>query len=253
MSLGSPDRRRLDDALQALRACVVAAAPDPLSTLTIRTQHVEGNAGRVEEVSAGGGVYVRVDGIPIGRTLPDGTLTAKVPSGSISVSAIVPPNAFGVADVRISPGAIAAATIVLDDAKEPSDETDLVLEEAMSGTLRADTTSLTLQFMTNDRPLAVEEIQEVDVLDDSGVESRDLTRRFAISGTAIVAIDATTMLEALSAVPSASLRLRVAASDQDGFVHDGVVEFRIQKPAARPGRAADPLVRAGGIRSSESN
>jgi hypothetical protein len=222
------DRLGLEHALSALRSCVLAATPAALATLSVRTQYIEEHPGRGNTASAGGGVYVRVEGIPIGQTLPDGTLSAQVPSGSINVSAIVPPTTFGSVDVRISPGGLAAATIDLDDTKEPSDETDLVLMEAANGTLRRDTMSLTLQFVTDDHPLVVKDIEEVGMIDSEGTETRDFRPLFAISSAAIVAIDARAVLHALSnsATP---VRLSVAARDENGFVHDGLVEFRIQK------------------------
>lgn len=223
------DRPRLEAALGALRACVSTATPADMATLTVRTNYLDGPAGREFTRSAGGGVYIRVGNVAVGRTSPDGTLTTQVPSGEILVWAIVPPEQAGQADVRLSPGGTGAVTITLED-KEPSDETDLMLLEPRDGVLRTGTRSLSLQFVVDDQPLAINGIEDVELLDINGVFAKDLADLFTISGTRIVALNPRAVLEALSDSPSVAVRVRVEADGSDGFSHDGVVEFRIERP-----------------------
>jgi hypothetical protein len=226
--LATEDRARLIAALTALRSCVSSAIAPDMATLTLHTNYVEENADAVVTRSAGGGVYIRVEDIPVGRTTQNGTLTTQVPSGALTVTAIVPPNAFGWTSVQLSPGGTGAVTIALDQDKEVSDETDLVLIEADEGVLFADTTSVTLQFMVDQDPVAIERIIAVELLDTAGGVTRDLTSLFAVSETTIMAVNPNAVLNLLLHDASSPIRLRISAADSQGFMHDNVIEFRIR-------------------------
>jgi hypothetical protein len=216
-----------------------------MATLTMKATYFEDeNAGRVISRPAGAGVYIRVEELPVGRTSQAGTLTVMVPSGEITVTAIVPPDAWGEGMVRVSPGSTGAVTVVMDDTKEPSDETDLVLKEVHDGVLRADTPSLTLQFLEGQRPMRVERIEEIELLDDEGKTTRYLTDLFSISGTAIVAKNARAVLNALSNRDAPLIRLRVSVTGRDHFVHDGTVEFRVSVFNAASCGGCDARVRS---------
>ena len=228
----SDERTNLEGALAMLHGCISSTPPDPMATITIRATYFEDErGGRTISRPAGAGVYIRVEEIPVGRTRQAGTLTAMVPSGDVTVTAIVPPDAWGEQMVRVSPGTAGAVTVVMDDTKEPSDETDLVVKEVHDGVLRADTPSLTLQFLEAQHPMRAETIEEIELLDDEGNTRRYLTDLFLISGTAIVARNARAVLDALPSREAAVIRLRVSVTSRDGFVHHGTVEFRVLSSA----------------------
>jgi hypothetical protein len=225
--LAGENRTSLEAALAALRSCVSSATPPAMATLTVRTNDLAQNAGNLTERSAGAGVYIRVENIPVGRTSEAGTLTAQVPSGAVTVTAMVPPNALGETSVRLSPASARTVAITLDE------DTDLVLVEAYDGVLRADVTSLTLQFVQNGHPVVVKEVEAVHLLSDAGDVERNLTPLFAASGTGIVAVDPQAVLGLLPDDPSAVIRVRVEAADPARFGHSNVVEFRITRGRIR--------------------
>jgi hypothetical protein len=222
-------RARLDTALAALASCVSSAAPARMARLTVQARYVEDKAGQLVERSAGAGVYIRVEETPVGRTSQSGSLTAQLPSGEIRVTAIVPPHSAGERFVTLPPGGANTVAVILDREKEVEDETDLVLVEGHDGVLRADAASLSLRFVDGARPVVVERIKAIELLNSAGNVTRDLTRLFRVSGTAIVAADPRAVIAALASDPSVPIRVRVAAADSAGFVHWNQVWFQIRK------------------------
>jgi hypothetical protein len=81
------------------------------------------------------GALVRVDGMAISRTKAGGIFTERVPSGSLRVTAEVPPSEAGEAEIDVHPGAAGSAAIVLQSSKEVTEETLLVVAEADGGVL----------------------------------------------------------------------------------------------------------------------
>jgi len=237
------ERARLDAQLTALRSCLSTAAAPPMARLTVRARHVETEAGQPAERSAGAGVYIRVDDIPVGRTSQRGELTAQVPSGEIRVTAIIPPHTFGERFVSLPPGGEETVTVMLDPDKEVTDETDLVLVEAREGVLRADARSLSLRFVENNRPIALKRISAIELLDAAGNVVRDLSPLFRVSGTAIVAADPGAVITALGGASSGSIRLRVAAADRAGFVRLNQIGLKVadRRDTRRASRHAPPV------------
>jgi hypothetical protein len=222
-------RARVASAIAELTSCLSSAAPPPMARLAINARQLEDKAGQVTERPAGAGVYLRVEGIPVGRTSAGGALTAQVPSGGVYVEAIVPPNAWGEGWVTLTPGGTGTMAVTLDPDKEPVDETDLVLVEAHDGVLRANAPSLSLRFVEDDRPVGITRIEAIELLDSDGHVTRDLTGLFHVSGTAMVAADPRAVIAVLASEPSVPIRVRVTAADRAGFVHWNEVEFRIRK------------------------
>jgi len=226
--LFAADRRAdLASAVAAFTFCLSSAAPPPLAELTINARELEVKAGLVRERSARAGVYLRVEGIPVGLTSERGALTARVPSGDVYVEAILPPNAWGEGSVTLTPDGIGTVAVTLDPDKEPSDETDLVLVEAHDGVLRANARSLSLRFVETDRPVRITRIEAIELLDRDEHVTRDLTGLFRVSGTAMVAADARAVIALLATEPSVPIRVRVRAVDRAGLVHLNQVEFVI--------------------------
>ncbi len=80
-----PDvRKDLSARLAAFRTCIATHQPPPLATITLQAFFYKPEAANERE-PAGAGVTITVDGVPIGRTDGDSTLTAKVPSGPLHV------------------------------------------------------------------------------------------------------------------------------------------------------------------------
>jgi hypothetical protein len=222
-------RAGLASAVAEFASCLSSAAPPPMARLTIRARQLEDKAGQVTERAAGAGVYLRVEGIPVGRTSEAGVLRAPVPSGDVYVEAIVPPNAWGEGWVTLTPGGTGTVAVTLDPDKEPTDETDLVLVEAHDGVLHANAPSLSLRFVEGNRPVGIARIEAIERLDSDGNVTRDLTGLFHVSGTAMVAADARAVIAVLAGEPSVPVRVRVTAVDRAGFGHWNEVEFRIPK------------------------
>jgi hypothetical protein len=210
-------------------SCLSSAAPPPMARLTINARQLEEKAGQVTERPAGAGVYLRVEGIPVGRTSEGGVLRAQVPSGDVYVEAIVPPNAWGEGWVTLTPAGTGTLAVTLHPDKEPADETDLVLVEVHDGVLRANAPSLSLRFVEGDRPVGIARIEAIALLDSAGDVARDLTGLFHVAGTAMAAADARAVIALLASEPSVPIRVRVTAADRAGFAHWNQVEFRIRK------------------------
>jgi hypothetical protein len=61
----------------------------------------------------------------------------RVPSGSLVVSAEIPPSEAGQVDVSLEPGSSGAVSVVLDSSKDVTEETPLVVAEGKGGVLSA--------------------------------------------------------------------------------------------------------------------
>jgi hypothetical protein len=221
---------RIKPALGALRSCVSTATAPALSTVNVRVFRLDGGTLDALGARGGAGVYVRVEGIPVGRTAAGGTLRVSIPSGAVKVTALVPSTAEGVEPVTIEPGASRNVSIGLDADGDVMEETDLAIAEAAAGVLRATTPSFTLKFTDGDRAVPLSSQPEVELLDSSGDVERTLNDMFTIKGGAIAATDVRAVLAAVRPrqAGQTSVRLRVRGVDADGFTHGNVVEFRLE-------------------------
>ena len=192
-----------------------------MTTLTVRALRIDGRA-------YGAGVYIRVDEIPIGRTAGNGTLQGQVPSGPVRVTAIAPPTSFGEALLTLIPGRRATASVTLDPDKEPAEETDLVLVEANDGVVRRTASSLTFQFIRDDRRVPLRSIEAVELLNPSDDVDRELRDFFTIADGAIAAVDVRRLLAALPRDGPSPIRLRVTGIDTEEFIHSNIVELRLE-------------------------
>ena len=221
-------------ALEAMRSCVARTRAPRLATVTVRVFRLDG--GSLDDLGArgGAGVYVRVDGIPVGRTTAGGTLRAQIPSGPVTVTAVVPSTAEGVQPVTMAPGGSRRISLGLDADGDVFEETDVAVSEAVHGVLPAKPPSLTLQFTDGDRVLPVVSGAEVELLDASDGVQQNLSPLFTIQAGAIVARDARAVLAAVHDQRATTVRLQVRGVDADGFTHGNVVEFRVQPEQSRP-------------------
>jgi hypothetical protein len=228
-----PAAKRIEavEALTAFRTCISSARPPAFGTLTV---HVfdEDDArpdGRGEPAAAG--VLIRVEGRDVGRTRTDGTLTARVPSGSVDVLGIIPPSDVGLNEgVRVPPAAETTIELILRSGAEPAEDTDLILAEARDDVLLHTATSLTFKFLRDDVFVPMARIEEVAlVLDAQGGDFEFLPDElFAVQDGAIVATNVRRVVDMLMSHAVGTVRVRVTALDGEQFVHSADVEFRIR-------------------------
>jgi len=218
-------------ALEAMRSCVSTTQAPGLATLNIRVFRLDGGSLDALGARGGAGVYVRVEDIPVGRTAAGGTLRVQIPSGRVTVTAVVPSTAKGVQPVTIEPGGSLSVSVGLDGDGDVFEETDVAVGEAVNGVLPANAPSLTLKFTDGDRLVRVVTGAEVKLLDSSDGVQQNLSPLFTVKAGAIVARDARTVLAAVrppNDERATTVRLHVQGVDADGFTHGNVVEFRVQ-------------------------
>jgi hypothetical protein len=115
------------------------------------------------------------------------------------------------------------------DSKEPSEDSDLLLEEAPDDILPANPPSITLKFVQDDVPVRIDRIEEMRIADDRYEAGESVDEFFGVSDGAIHA-----------KVPSAAYRgmaaharigrplwLTVSAIDTEERSHYGTLPFQI--------------------------
>jgi hypothetical protein len=218
-------------ALEAMRNCVSGAQAPDLATVNVRVFRLDGGSLDALGARGGAGVYVRVEGIPVGRTAAGGTLRVQMPSGHVVVTAVVPSSAEGVKPVTMEPGSSGSVSVGLEGDGDVIEETDLAVREAVSGVVHATAPSLTLQFSNDNGLVPIVEQAEVELIDSSYGVQQNLSRLFTIRAGAIVARDVRTVFAAVRPLPHervTTVRLLVHGVDADGFTHGNDVEFRVQ-------------------------
>jgi hypothetical protein len=220
-------RKELTKSIGALRSCLASAEPAPLATITIHAFAEDGSPEGNPGTPAGEGVYVDVEGIRIGRTGPDGTLQAAVPSGTVRVSAIEYPSSIGGHEVTLSPGESASVRLVLAEGKEPTEDSDLLIPEAPDEILPANATSLTLAFEQDNAPVAIESIDSIELSDGSGDAGDDLEQFFKVAGAVMHTTDPAAVYRRIAGRSRIGrpLWLAVSATDTEGRSHYGGVSF----------------------------
>ena len=216
-----PDQRKEVAAVfDAFRNCIAATRAPELATVTVRTFLYDPDAPG-ERGAPPAGASVEVEGLRVGQTRRDGTLTVRVPSGEIRITAAIPPNMWGEGYVTTRPRGSGALSVVMDDGKEVSEDAELVLTEAVDDIIRATSTSFTLRFMQNGRPMHVTSVDNIDLLDRDGNFERALDELFTVAGGAIVAKSPAQVFDALAKhfgetitlqVDSEKVRFRVGQS-----------------------------------------
>jgi hypothetical protein len=224
------DRQRaeLTQSIRALKRCLAARPQQPLTWITIAVFDEPNTPDRSRGDSAGAGVFVEAEGITIGRTGADGTLEAKLPLGVVEVEATKYPSSWGAGRVTVSAGESQTVSIVMLGDKEPSEETDLLLEEAPDGILPANPASITLKFTEDGHPVRVETIESIEISDIDGDGIEELTRSFAVSDGVILPTDAAAVLRILEqrSEHGRAVRLSASAVDPDGRTRYGEVKFQ---------------------------
>jgi len=215
-------RTELTKSIDALRRCLATTEPMPLATLTIRAVREDGTP-------AGGGVFLDVEGIAVGRSGSDGTIQSTVPSGKINITATEYPSSDGSDVVTIAPGGSEVVSVVLLDSKEPSEDSELVLEEAPDDILPLNAASLTLKFVQDDVPVKIDRIEGIEVSDERGDAGESVEELFGVRDGAIYAKVPPAVYGRITghARIGRPLWLTVSAVDTEGRSHFGSLPFQI--------------------------
>jgi hypothetical protein len=224
------DRRqheRVIAAIERFRTCIAMNDPPATSTLTIRTYERDERAPRGRGRRPEGITYIDVDGIRVGQTGTDGAVTLRVPSGTIHLTATLYPSSWAEEFVTLEPGSSRTVSIVLDDSKEPAEDTDLELVEAVDDIIPSASRSFTLRFMRDDEPVQIARIWEVDLMDRDGNIDGALDKLFEIRDGAIAAIDPGAVFDAMAKRSAETVTLSVQASDTADRTHANHVQFRV--------------------------
>jgi hypothetical protein len=216
-------RSKLTKSVDVLRRCLAAMEPAPLATLTIRVFQED------ETHPAGEGVFLDVEGVHVGRSGSDGTFQTTVPSGTIHIQATEYPSSVGSDDVTIAPGGSRVVSVVMADSKEPSEDSELVLEEAPDDILPANPASLTLKFVQDDVPVRIDRIEEIEIADGRGEAGESVDEFFGVSDGAIDAKVPSAVYHRMAGHAGIGRPqwLTVSAIDTEGRSHYGSLPFQI--------------------------
>jgi hypothetical protein len=221
-------RAELTQSIRALKRCLAARPQQPLTWVTIAVFDEPNTPDVGRGDPAGAGVFVEVEGITIGRTGADGTLEAKLPLGVVEVAATKYPSSWGAGSITVSAGESQTVSIVMLGDKEPSEETDLLLEEAPDGILPANPASITLKFTEDGHPVRIETIESIEMSDVDGGGNEDLGRSFAVRDGVMIPTDTAAVLRILEqrSENGRPVRLNASAVDLDGRTRYGEVTFQ---------------------------
>jgi hypothetical protein len=221
------ERQNVRNLVGRLRRCMETSVSPAPATLTVRTYEQDDRMADGRGGPARPGAIVRVDGMPVGRTAAGGIFSGTVPSGSVRVTAEIPPSESGEETISLGPGGAGEVSIRLHDSKEVTEETPLMVAEADGGILSGASPTLTLRFITADGAVRLQRLEQVDLIDTDGNLLQDLTSMFSLADRAIVAVDAAKVIRIMQAPSANTVVVRVQATDQDS-IHAADVDFRIQ-------------------------
>jgi len=214
-------------AVSAFRTCIATGQPAAMATLTIQTYESDETAPPSHRRRSEGVAYITVDGLRLGQTGPDGSGTLRVPSGRLRVEGTRYPASWAEADLTLAPDSSRTVPIVLADSKEPAEDTELVLVEAVDDIIPASSPSFTLRFMDDDKLAPITELWHADLLDRHGNSKDSVDKLFEVRDGAIVAVDPTAVFEAMKDQLAETVTLQVTAEDGAGRTHAGEVRFRV--------------------------
>jgi hypothetical protein len=158
----------------------------------------------------------------------------------IRVTAERTPSWWGSEYVSIRPGRPATVSIDIDDGKEVSEETPLVLAEAVDDIVPASTASFTLKFMRAGRLVPIVSIQEIDLDDPDATSIPGLTQLFTVSQGAILARNTSALFDALAPNLDRTISLLVVATDSAEVFHANRIAFRVGRSGLSVALAPPP-------------
>jgi hypothetical protein len=221
-------RRALTESVRALKGCLAAIPPPVLTWITVAVFEEGNAAGGGRGDPAGAGVFVEAEGIVIGRTGADGTLTAKLPVGPVEIQATKYPSSRGTETVTLSAAESRTVSIVMAGDKEPGERTDLLLEEAPDHILPASATSITLKFVEDDHPVRIEQIESIELSDADGSAVEELGRLFGVADGVMRVTDGPAVFRILEQRSKTGRPVLLEASgiDAEGRTRYGDLKFQ---------------------------
>jgi hypothetical protein len=219
-------RKRLTADLNAFRRCIADTEAPAMATLTVDTFLVEPAESEQRRLTIAGAT-VKVEDLPVGRTGEDGTLMVRVPSGAIRVTAELAPTTWGDAYVTVSPGGSERLSLAMDAEKEVSEDTNLVVVEAVDDIIPVTSPSFTLKFTRGDRVAPVVSVVSIYLLDRDEDFERNLEELFTVANSAITANGTAEVFDSLAKHFGETITLQVSAEDAAGGMHYGEVRFRV--------------------------
>jgi len=214
---------------------VAAAAPGTL--LAVRTFYED------LATPAGSGVVIKVNGVNLGQTGPDGSLTVAVPPGTVNVRAFEPQLAGGFGTIDLAPDASGTLDIVMEGEGlvEPS---TLKIDEAQNGIVDRNFNAFTLRFVN-----AANQTVVLTGFDDAFLEARNfsninLTSFFTVQpngtiGTPIAPIFVDTLRSFLQGIDG-EIEINVHGTDAEGLSYNGRVKFYVGRFTINGTLAAPP-------------
>jgi hypothetical protein len=232
-------RADLRRAIRAFRDCISGAPQVEPATLTVRAFLPSDAATDGRGDPAGAGVIIRSAGVEYGATGEDGTATVQVPAGTHNVEARLYPSNAGEAEVTLAPGEVRAVDIVLDEGKELTESTTLVLDEAPDGVLGRNFTTFRLRFLDGETTVPLTEFDEV-ALDPHGAAPVFVEGMFALQADGSIAATNVAALRNLLLQRPGAIELRVHGTDARGRTHDRTVKFYLSRFRVRGTLIAPP-------------
>lgn len=245
------ERKEIIAGLVAFRKCVATSPMPALSTLRVHVTRLEADdtANDVREATAAGAT-VLVEGWPVGVTDTDGSLIVQVPSGEIRLTAQIPRTEWGENYVTLAPGESGTVSIGLHEGKEVTEDSELVLLEAIDDIIPASSPSFTLQFMRDGMAVPLAEIQMIELRDrNDSWFAPDIDKLFVLTDGTLAVTDTTALFGAMADRFDETITVRVDAVDRDGLGHADAVRFRVGQSPLVVTLAAPPS--NPGVRISE--
>lgn len=191
------------------------------------------------ETAVDAGWEVAVDGVVLGVTDANGSLTVTVPIDSkvISVSR-APSHAGSVVLPALAGGSSIPLRIMVDEGKEVNAGSLVRLEQAQQGVLSRTSPVVTLRFFKDEKAVKLAGLDNVNLIDPQGNYS-NLTALFALQADGSAVSNGAAFAQALIG-KTGRLQLEVGGSDALGNVHVATVPFRLADYRVRVKLAAPP-------------
>jgi hypothetical protein len=203
-------------------------APANNATLTVRTFFPSDLS--ADNIGAPGpsGAIVSVDGIEMGATKTDGTLTVMVPAGVLQVSAEVRPSNSGQASVTIAPGETKQVDIVLADGKELSENSVLKIDQLVDNVLDRNFGALSVRFTKPDgSDVTLKTLDFATLQDAQGDNYALITGSFTLQSNGTLAVNNVNSFRDLLLMRKGRILLSVHGQDSNGGGHDDTAAFYV--------------------------
>lgn len=203
----------------------VAVSQVDASTLTVRTYLFSELAADGRGAPAGPGVIIRVDSKEVGKTGAGGTAKLQVPAGQHLIETVLYPSSYGQATVTLTAGKAKQVDIILDDSKEPTENTILTLDQLKDGVLARNFTTFTMRFLNGQQTVPLRKLEEVELLDPNGGSSLDLKNLFVLQTNGSIVATNVNALRNVLLSRSGAIEIDCLGYDATGRTHANVLRI----------------------------